>query len=175
MLDEPTNDLDIETLEVLEQQLCDYKGTLIVVSHDREFIDNVVTSTLVFEEGGKIQAYAGGYNDWLKQGKHLNESDNLGRTKKCLAKQRGVGKKNNSGGKLSYKLKIELEKLPERIETLEQQVTELQTRTHHPDFYNQPYEAYQPVLDQLTEKETKLEQAMERWGELEVMEEALKV
>jgi len=175
VLDEPTNDLDIETLEVLEQQLCDYKGTLIVVSHDREFIDNVVTSTLVFEEDGKIQAYAGGYNDWLKQGKHLNESDNLGRTKKFLAKQRGVGKKNNSGGKLSYKLKIELEKLPERIETLEQQVSELQTRIHHPDFYNQTYEAYQPVLDQLTEKETKLEQAMERWGELEAMEEALKV
>lgn len=175
VLDEPTNDLDIETLEVLEQQLCDYKGTLIVVSHDREFIDNVVTSTLVFEEDGKIQAYAGGYNDWLKQGKHLNESDNLGRTKKSLAKQSDVGKKNNSGAKLSYKLKRELEKLPERIETLEQEVTELQTRTHHPDFYNQAYEVYQPVLDQLTEKETELEQAIERWGELEAMQEALKV
>ncbi|MEX2352735.1 MAG: ATP-binding cassette domain-containing protein, partial [Gammaproteobacteria bacterium] len=77
VLDEPTNDLDIETLEVLEDRLCEYKGTLIVVSHDREFLDNVVTSTLVFEEGGIIRRYAGGYTDWLKQGKGLREEDNI--------------------------------------------------------------------------------------------------
>jgi len=167
VLDEPTNDLDIETLEVLEQQLCEYEGTLIVVSHDREFIDNVVTSTLVFEDDGKVQAYAGGYGDWLKQGKHLTESDNLTQHKKLIHKQESEDRKNKSGGKLSYKLKRELDQLPDRIEKLEAEISELQTQTHHPDFYNQTYEVYQPVLDQLVEKETELEKAVDRWGELE--------
>ncbi|MGI9238092.1 MAG: ATP-binding cassette domain-containing protein, partial [Woeseiaceae bacterium] len=75
ILDEPTNDLDIETLEVLEQKLCDYSGTLIIVSHDRQFLDNVVTSTIVFEEDGRIQEYVGGYNDWLRQGHELAVTD----------------------------------------------------------------------------------------------------
>jgi len=75
VLDGPTNDLDVETLEVLKEKLCEYEGTLIVVSHDREFLDNVATSTLVFEDGAKVAAYAGGYSDWLKQGRSLSETD----------------------------------------------------------------------------------------------------
>jgi len=76
VLDEPTNDLDMETLEVLEQRLTEYNGTLIVVSHDRQFLDNVVTSTIVFEADGKLEEYVGGYSDWLRQGKELAEAEN---------------------------------------------------------------------------------------------------
>ena len=118
-------------------------------------------------DDGKVQAYAGGYGDWLKQGKHLTESDNLTQHKKLIHKQESEDRKNKSGGKLSYKLKRELDQLPDRIEKLEAEISELQTQTHHPDFYNQTYEVYQPVLDQLVEKETELEKAVDRWGELE--------
>src|SRR5210317_1921138 len=121
VLDEPTNDLDIETLEVLEQKLCEYTGTLIVVSHDREFLDNVVTSTIVFEQDGKVQEYVGGYSDWLRRGHELAVADNpfAADNRKRAAAER---KRQQKPTKLSYKDQRELDQLPAEIEAIEASV-----------------------------------------------------
>jgi ATP-binding cassette subfamily F protein uup len=170
VLDEPTSDLDVETLEVLEARLSEYEGTLVVVSHDREFLDRVVTSTLVFEDAGKVQAYAGGYSDWLRRGRSLTETDKLKRTRLPRGPTSdSKEEKGNQGKKLSYKLKLELEQLPDKIEALEKEVADLEEQTVHPDFYTQPFDKVQPVLDRLTGKQSELEQAIERWSELETM------
>ena len=165
VLDEPTNDLDMETLEVLEQKLIEFSGTLIVVSHDRQFLDNVVTSTIVFEEGGRLQEYVGGYSDWVRQGKNLAEADNPLGTKTS-------GNMDNPGTtasvvrKLSYNEQRELDALPARIEELEARSSELEATISAPEFYARDHEATQPVLDDLSNTQAALEQAMDRWSEL---------
>jgi ATP-binding cassette subfamily F protein uup len=172
VLDEPTNDLDVETLEVLEERLSEYKGTLIVVSHDREFVDNVVSSILVFEDTGIIQNYAGGFSDWARHGKHLAEMDNP-IAKKDNNDSNNTNKKRSGNKKLSYKLKLELDSLPDKIEALEKEVGELETITNEDDFYSKPYEEQQPVLDKMKEKQDALDDAIYRWAELENMEKEL--
>jgi ATP-binding cassette subfamily F protein uup len=173
ILDEPTNDLDIETLEVLEQRLCDYAGTLIVVSHDRQFLDNVVTSTLVFEDDGGIREYVGGYSDWLRQGHRLAETDNPVETER--RKRVAVERRKNRGSlKLSYKDKRELEQLPQEIERIETRVSELQSVIADPDFYTQNHEIVQQTLRELSDAESRLEQRVERWGELESIQGSLR-
>jgi len=171
VLDEPTNDLDIETLEVLEQKLCEYTGTLIVVSHDREFLDNVVTSTIVFEEDGKVQEYVGGYSDWARRGHALAVTDNPYEVerKKREALER---KKNRVATKLSYKAQRELDGLPAEIERIEGDIATLQQVIAAPDFYTQDAELVQQKLHELSETETLLEQRIERWGELETLQES---
>ena len=171
VLDEPTNDLDIETLEVLEQKLCEYTGTLIVVSHDREFLDNVVTSTVVFEDDGKVQEYVGGYSDWLRRGHELAVADNPYEVerKKRAALER---KKNKVATKLSYKDQRELDSLPAEIESIEKSIAELQESIAAPDFYTQDAELVQNKLHELSETEALLERRIERWGELETLQES---
>ncbi len=171
ILDEPTNDLDVETLEVLEEQLSEFKGTLIVVSHDREFVDNVVSSILVFEDSGVIQNYAGGFSDWARHGKHLAEMDNP-ISKKESTSSDNTNKKRTKN-KLSYKLKLELDSLPEKIEILEEEITALEEQTNADDFYSKPYEQQQPVLDEMKTKQDTLDDAIYRWAELENMEKEL--
>ncbi len=171
VLDEPTNDLDVETLEVLEDRLSDYQGTLIIVSHDREFVDNVVSSILVFEDSGTIQHYAGGFSDWQRRGKKLAEMDTPQAQDNADSKQDASRK--NSGNKLSYKLKLELDSLPEKIEQLEMRVRELEEQTQEADFYSRDYTEQQPVLDELQQKQDELYQVMQRWDELESMQQAL--
>ncbi len=171
VLDEPTNDLDVETLEVLEDRLTEYKGTLIIVSHDREFVDNVVSSILVFEDSGTIQNYAGGFSDWERHGKRLAEMDNPDIDKK-QNKQNESGKKNGKK-KLSYKLQLELDSLPAKIEGLEKDVAELEQQTNDEDFYSQDYSQQQPVLDELKSKHNALEDAIYRWDELETLQKEL--
>ncbi len=170
VLDEPTNDLDVETLEVLEDKLSEYKGTLIVVSHDREFVDNVVSSILVFEKSGTIQNYAGGFSDWVSHGKYLSEMDKPISSNDKKNKIDGTDKKRSNSRKLSYKLKRELDALPETIETLEQEISELEKQTHVKDFYSKPYAEQQPVLDELHKKHETLDKAIQRWDELETLE-----
>ena len=173
VLDEPTNDLDIETLEVLENKLCEFGGTLIVVSHDREFLDNVVTSTIVFEQDGRIQDYVGGYSDWLRRGHELAESDRpyeAGERKRAAAERR----KQNRPTKLSYKDQRELDQLPAEIESLEASIAALQELVAEPDFYSQDHEKVQAKLKELADMEALLEQRIERWSELEIQKDSFK-
>ena len=169
VLDEPTNDLDIETLEVLEEKLCEYSGTLIVVSHDREFLDNVVTSTIVFEEDGKVQEYVGGYSDWARRGHQLAVTDNpyeQEQKKRKAAERRGKRKPN----KLSYKDQRELDALPAEIEQLEAEIAAMQGNIAAPEFYTQDAELVQRKLQELSTAEKTLEERIERWGELEMLQ-----
>ena len=163
VMDEPTNDLDVETLELLEELLCDYDGTLILVSHDRSFLDNVVTSTLVFEGDGVVKEYVGGYEDWLRQ------------TKKTAAKKTSTEKpvskeikkeKPKKKTKLSYKEQRELDTLPDKIEKLEAEQEYLQQEVSEPDFYKQQQDVIDKALKRLAELEKELEQAYQRWEEL---------
>ncbi|MAF83925.1 MAG: ATP-binding cassette domain-containing protein [Gammaproteobacteria bacterium] len=166
ILDEPTNDLDIETLEVLEQKLIEYQGTLIVVTHDREFLDNVVTSILVFETNSSILQYVGGYSDWERRGRELEETDNPNRaTTGTDGSTAADAAKTRT--KLSYKEQRELDGLPTRIEALEQQCQTLQEQIAAPDFYSQPHDTTKAVLDQLQLIQQELDAVIERWGELE--------
>ncbi|MGR8946529.1 MAG: ATP-binding cassette domain-containing protein [Gammaproteobacteria bacterium] len=173
VLDEPTNDLDVETLEVLEEQLCNYQGTLIVVSHDREFLDNVVTSVLVFENSGKIERYVGGYSDWLRHGNVLTETDKVGKrkAKNDATNLAQPSSPSNSAKKLSFKLKHELEKLPDRIERLEKEFEELQELSNAPDFYSQSYEKSLPTLERIKACKAELDEAIDRWAELEELQQ----
>ena len=172
ILDEPTNDLDIETLEVLEQKLCEFNGTLIVVSHDREFLDNVVTSVIVFEDDGSVQEYVGGYSDWARRGRALAVSDDPAdaERRKAQASERRQGRKPT---KLSYMDQRELDGLPAEIEALEHSVAALQAALAAPGFYEQDTAIVQRTLRELSEAEARLEARIDRWGELESLRDSL--
>ncbi len=166
ILDEPTNDLDMETLEVLEQRLAEYGGTLIVVSHDRQFLDNVVTSTIVFEEGGRLREYVGGYSDWLRQGKELAEIDNPTSGKRATHAQNDDGGEKKAT-KLTYNEQRELDSLPLRIEALEAHFAGLEKQISDADFYAQDHGVTQTVLQEFSKTQAELDAAVERWTELE--------
>ena len=171
VLDEPTNDLDIETLEVLEQKLCEFAGTLIVVSHDREFLDNVVTSTIVFEEDGKVQEYVGGYSDWARRGHSLAVSDDPYEQRK-KKREAAESRRQRKANKLSYKDQRELDGLPGEIERLEAEIAAMQENIAAPDFYARDAERVQEKLRDLGAAEDELERLIERWGELETLKES---
>jgi ATP-binding cassette subfamily F protein uup len=168
ILDEPTNDLDVEMLEVLEEQLVNYAGTLIVVSHDRDFLDNVVTSTLVFEDSGKVEHYIGGYSDWVKQNKHLRDQDGALKIKKTVSNMvEGQIVKTPIKKKLSYKIQRELDLLPNKIEDLELQIKTLETAMADVNFYKKSATDTQIVIDQLASSSAELNNSLDRWAELE--------
>lgn len=181
VMDEPTNDLDVETLELLENLLVDYKGTLLLVSHDREFLDNVVTSSIAFEGQGSLKEYVGGYSDWISQGGRwpsgsaAQASSEAVRDTKTTHQNVSVdaeSKRNEKKGKkLSYKLQHELDQLPQLLEELEAQVAALGAKVSHPDFYQKTQEDTQAVLGQLEQAENTLQTAYARWEELEAMKE----
>jgi len=166
VLDEPTNDLDMETLEVLEARLAEYSGTLIVVSHDRQFLDNVVTSTIVFEEGGQLREYVGGYTDWLRQGHLLAEADKHAAEKALMESAEDIAK-TEPVKKLSYNEQRELDELPARIEKLESTLAALQKEVSDSEFYAQDHDVTAAVLGELSETQTLLDLALERWSALE--------
>ena len=165
VLDEPTNDLDVETLELLEELLLEFAGTVLLVSHDRAFINNVVTSTLVFEGSGRIQGYAGGYDDWLTQrpAPETNETPKRAE-KKSIAPVRPAP---DAPKKLGYMEKRELDALPGRIESLELRQEELFQVMSQPDFYRQESDHIAAVKSQLAQVEQELEQAFLRWEALD--------
>jgi len=179
VLDEPTNDLDVETLELLEEILMEYKGTVLLVSHDRAFLDNVVTSTVAFEGNGRLKAYVGGYKDWLRQrpeptavGKEAGK--NAPKPAKEAAKVEAVKAApapKKASVKLSYKLQRELESLPAEIEAAENSLEALQSEMADPAFYEQDHAKVAEKVAQLSEQEATLERLMERWVELEAMQE----
>jgi ABC transport system ATP-binding/permease protein len=168
VLDEPTNDLDVETLELLEDLLADYQGTLLLVSHDRTFLDNVVTSTLVFEGEGKIGEYAGGYEDWKRQrlGAPLRELPKHARAPRAVAAA-VVEKTNNKNRRLSYKEQRELEGLSEKIEALEAEQSELHRLMGDGDFYRQPGDKITAAMERLEAVRDELEACYSRWQTLE--------
>jgi ATP-binding cassette subfamily F protein uup len=159
ILDEPTNDLDVETLELLEEMLVDYTGTLILISHDRTFLNNVVGSTVVMDGDGVINQYAGGYDDYLiqKQDK-LNEQ-------KTKTPPKVKPKSNPDSKKLSYKQQQELKQLPSKIENTEIEIGEIQLQLSDPEFFQQPES--QDSLIRLARLEADLERYYEKWSELE--------
>ena len=168
VLDEPTNDLDIETLELLEEILLSFDGTVLLVSHDRDFMDNVVTSLLVLEGNGVVTEQAGGYSDWEARGGRL--SDKQEQPPASSPKRATTAPDGNASAKkskLSYKDQRELDALPGLIEKLELRQRELEESMSHPDFYQGEHSAVQQVLDELTEVQEKLENAFERWAALE--------
>ncbi len=163
MMDEPTNDLDMETLELLEELLLEYQGTLLLVSHDRAFLNNVVTSTLVFEGEGQINEYVGGYDDWLRQ-RRLPEAPRP--ASKELLKPISE-KPSGKPKKLSYKDQRELEKLPKRIEVLEQELQVIQSRLADPALYRKGSEEIAALKERMDEVKVELKRAYERWEMLE--------
>jgi len=166
ILDEPTNDLDIETLELLEERLLDYAGTLILVSHDRDFLDNVVTSTLVLEGEGKVHEYVGGYSDYVRQRQSEPEPAPKTETKPKPQRQR------QRAPRLGFKEKRELEGLPTRIEELEEEQEQLHQQLADPAFYQQQDgNDIARAQERLQELETELEAAYARWEELSELEE----
>ena len=162
VLDEPTNDLDLDTLELLESLLIDYPGTLLVVSHDREFLDRAVTSTLVLEGRGRIRRYVGGFSDWLRQRRPERSDETPASSRKPAG-----GKPRTGRRKLGYKEKLELEALPGRIESLETEQRELHEAMGSPGFYRRGGEAIAAAKDRLAELEGELEAAYHRWAVLE--------
>ncbi len=166
VMDEPTNDLDVETLELLEELLLEYQGTLLLVSHDRAFLNNVVTSTLVFEGGGRVAEYVGGYDDWLRQRQPVAASKPAAAAKKPDP-DRTRPKPKPAAKKLGYKEQRELETLPKRIEQLEEELETIQGHMAAPTFYQQEGGAIAAQKTRLSEVETELEQAYSRWEELE--------
>lgn len=168
VLDEPTNDLDLETLELLEELLCDFDGTVLLVSHDRSFVDNVVTSTLVFEGDGVIQEYVGGYSDW--QASVANAAKNTTAStvqKKSEPAASSVSVPKLSATKLSYKQQRELQELPEKIENLENAIAALTAQTQEASFFTKPHAETHAVLQQLSAKQAELDVCYARWSELE--------
>lgn len=180
VLDEPTNDLDVETLELLEEVLCNYKGTVLMVSHDRAFLDNVVTSTLVFEGGGKVQEYVGGYEDWIRQGgspKLLGVTESKGGKSELnsavvekaadVVAPVAAAPVEASKKKLSYKLQRELEALPGQIDVIEKAMAKLQEEVASANFYQRPIGETSEVLAKLEKLQGELDVLVERWAELE--------
>jgi ATP-binding cassette subfamily F protein uup len=170
VLDEPTNDLDLETLELLEQQLVEYPGTLLLVSHDRRFLDNVVTSTLAFEGNGRVQEFVGGYEDYLRQRGSGDANDNSGSKKSMSGNTRGESgatSKPSGRKKRSFKDEKEYAALPDRIAALEEEQKRLQASLADPTFYTKPGTEIKAAVDRLEEIDAELLAAMERWDALD--------
>ncbi|MBE3853390.1 ABC transporter ATP-binding protein [Vibrio parahaemolyticus] len=175
ILDEPTNDLDIETLELLEEMLANYQGTLLLVSHDREFVDNTVTTSWIFEGDGVIEEFVGGYHDAKQQRDQALavrfSTEKPAKKEKVVEETPKTTQPKNNSKKLSYKLQRELEALPAKLEQLESDIETLQEQVNDPEFFAKPVEQTQPVLEQLAALEQELEIAFERWEELEAMQQ----
>ena len=187
VMDEPTNDLDVETLELLEELLSEYTGTLLLVSHDRDFLDNVVTSTLVMEAGGRVGEYVGGYSDWLRQRPEPAAASKSAKTQaSAQTSSPSAGGSSATGTastpastpaaaaptsapkrKLSYKDARELEQLPQRIEVLEAEVASLTSEMNNPAFFAKPREAVDAHTARLSAVQAELEAAYARWETLE--------
>ena len=182
VLDEPTNDLDLETLELLEQQLVEWPGTLLLVSHDRRFLDNVVTSTMSFAGDGRIEEFVGGYEDWLRQqanrptgeqanrptGQQANRPTGEQANRPTLKTSRAQDlKATRPKTKRTFKEEREYAELPERIAALEREQQQLHTAIHEPDFYKKPQAEIHAALTRVTAIDEELLAALARWDELD--------
>lgn len=176
VLDEPTNDLDIETLELLEDILLNFQGTVLLVSHDRQFMDNVVTSLMVFEGSGVVNEYVGGYSDWSRKGGKLVstegvESVQVGDSKEKIIEPQVAVQPAQKTKKLSYKEQRELDAQPALIEKLEAEHAKLAELISQPDFYNKDGEEVEKTLKKVADSQSLLDQAYKRWDELEALKQ----
>ncbi|NMT64858.1 ATP-binding cassette domain-containing protein [Marinobacter orientalis] len=179
VLDEPTNDLDVETLELLESRLVEFAGTVVVISHDREFLDNVATDTVFLDGSGKVAEFVGGYTDWRRQGGRFPSEGGVRKASKPPMNDRpapspepasissGTESAKVKPAKLSYKLKLELEQLPGQIEKLERELEDLRQQISDPEFYSGAADDVSATLAELGDREARLETVIERWMELE--------
>ena len=174
ILDEPTNDLDLETLELLQDLLGDYEGTVLMVSHDRDFLDRVVTSTLAFEGEGHVVEYAGGYSDMIAQRARAESPDQVDVPQH---KSRDASSKSTTGRaqkkKLSYKEARELERAQERVEALSKERSQLEVSLEDPELYAKDPQGFQERVARLDVLGAELEAAEETWLELEMLKESL--
>ena len=164
ILDEPTNDLDLETLELLEAQLVEFPGTILLVSHDRTFLDNVVTSVFAFEGQGRVEEYVGGYEDWLRQRPSPEPASAAAPAKPEAASPKA---RTARPARLSFKETHELDQLPARIEALEADIRALEIRLADPAFYREPADVVRDAVTRLDTQQTALQAAYARWDALE--------
>jgi ATP-binding cassette subfamily F protein uup len=177
VMDEPTNDLDVETLELLEEVLLEYQGTLLLVSHDRAFLDQVVTSTLVFEGGGKIGEYVGGYSDWLRHQQGTVTPTPVSRPRvptAAPAAAPSLEKRDGKAKKLSFKEQRELDELPSKIDLLETEQVQLHAKMGHAAFYQQSSAAVTETLARLETVAKELAACYARWEALDAQATAAK-
>jgi ABC transport system ATP-binding/permease protein len=176
VLDEPTNDLDIETLELVESQLVDFPGTVLIVSHDRTFLNHVVTSTLVFEGGGRVEEYVGGYDEWQRQRTRQVEEARAavprplqpsGSRAPYSAPTTTRRHEASQAKSLSFKERREFESLPDRIAALEAEDSRLRAAIAHPDFYKEPRAAIESTLARIDTLRIERDAAYARWDELD--------
>ena len=167
ILDEPTNDLDVETLELLEEMIDSYQGTVMLVSHDREFVDNSATECWIYEGNGVINSYVGGYFDAQQQRRNQKPIRQVAPTESTPSAQPKAEPAKRTANKLSYNQQRELEQLPLQISTLEEKIEALQQQMSDANFFTLPHEETQQVLAAFSAAEQELEQAFERWEALE--------
>jgi len=168
VMDEPTNDLDLETLELLEEKLVNFDGTLLLVSHDREFLDNVVTSVFVQNGTGRVEEFVGGYTDWQTHQKQIKQGEAMPKNNEPVRPEKTVSPKRK---KLSYKDQQELDKLPSLIQELETQQATINEKISAPEFYQENQTVIAETLNKLSALEIQLKQAYQRWDELEMFAE----
>jgi len=172
VLDEPTNDLDMETLDLLQEMLADYDGTLIVISHDRDFLDQLVTSVIVIEEGGKVEEYVGGYSDYVRQRKEDQAKKNP--PKKAAAPEKeAANKPKGARTKLSYKDQRDLDRLPALIDEMAAKKEKLEAELANPDLFTKNPDQFNKITAELGKLSDEMDQAEERWLELEILQEEL--
>jgi len=164
-MDEPTNDLDAETLELLEEMVADYAGTLLLVSHDRAFLDNVVTDTLVFEGEGRVNEYVGGYGDWLRQRKQF--ADSIASPSAKASSVAAAPSAPLKARRLSYSERLEIKQLPGKIQHLEAERLALQTSVSDPALFRRNRDQGVAALQRLQVLAAELETAYARWDALE--------
>ena len=167
ILDEPTNDLDLETMDLLTEMLANYKGTLLIVSHDRDFLDQTVNKIMYFEEGGKVSMFLGGYSDFLN---HQSNQKQVNQEKKKILRS----KKNKSNDKLSFKFKFELENIPNEIAEIEEEISLIKNELKDNNLYISNPNRFEEITNKLIILEQEYEKKEARWLELLEMEEAIK-
>ncbi|MCG8490325.1 MAG: ATP-binding cassette domain-containing protein [Sneathiellales bacterium] len=172
VLDEPTNDLDMETLDLLQEMLSDYDGTLIVISHDRDFLDQLVTSVIVIEDKGKVDEYVGGYSDYIRQRKEDEVKKSADKKPVALEKDTS-GKPKGTRTRLSYKDQRDLDRLPALIEEMEAKKEKLEAELANPDLFTKNPDQFNKITEELGKITSDMEAAEERWLELEILQEEL--
>ena len=173
VLDEPTNDLDLETLDLLQEVIADYDGTVLIVSHDRDFLDRTVTITLGLDGSGKVDVVVGGYEDWAKRRAHSSSPAKAGAQGDAKQRSRAPGPRPSPGNKLSYKDQRDLDRLPGEIERLEREIASAEDALHDADLYSRDPKRFADLTERIALHRAEIEAAEHRWLQVAELAEAL--